>query len=251
MRPFRSPWCARWRHRKGFSACARRGSTCTSSRPRSTTSSTSTPSSSPASETPVIVSSEAAADVEVEPAVADDRRDSRPSRSSRLLQEYGPPAMLAILVGALAVLMYSTHRAGHWWGDDWALYIRQAKGLLDGHPNRVLTQNQFTVNMSDGPEFSPPLYPWGFPILLAPFIAVVGVDLDKLTIVPVLCACLFACCWYSLARKRVGLAPALIGVAAVTITPLLLSWTELIQSEWPFLAAAGVALVCLDWAAER
>jgi hypothetical protein len=200
---------------------------------------------------PVIDSSEAAADVEVAPAAPDDRRDTRPSRSSRLLHEYGPPALLAILVGALAVIMYSTHRAGHWWGDDWALYIRQAKGLLDGHPNRVLTQNQFTVDMSDGPEFSPPLYPWGFPIILAPFIAVVGVNLDKLTIVPVLCACLFACCWYHLARKRVGLAPALIGVAAVTITPLLLSWTELIQSEWPFLAAVGVALVCLDWVAEQ
>ena len=82
--------------------------------------------------------------------------------------------------------------------------------------------------------------------ILAPFVAVVGVDLDRLTIVPVLCACLFACCWYSLARRRVGFVPALIGVAAVTITPLLLSWTELIQSEWPFLAVVGVALVCLD-----
>ena len=30
------------------------------------------------------------------------------------------------------------------------------------------------------------------------------------------------------------------------MTPLLLSWTELIQSEWPFLAAVGVALACLD-----
>ena len=42
-----------------------RGSTCTSSRPRSTRSSTSTPSSSPDSETPVIVSSAAAADARV------------------------------------------------------------------------------------------------------------------------------------------------------------------------------------------
>jgi Dolichyl-phosphate-mannose-protein mannosyltransferase len=204
------------------------------------------PSSSRDWETPVIVSSEAAAEPEVVSADGDDRHHPEQSRSSGLLREYGPPALLALLVGALAVIMYSTHRSGHWWGDDWALYIRQAKGLLDGHPNRVLTQNQFTVDKSDGPAFSPPLYPWGFPIILAPFVAVVGDNLDKLTIVPVLCACLFACCWYSLARRRVGFVPALIGVAAVTITPLLLSWTELIQSEWPFLAVVGVALVCLD-----
>jgi hypothetical protein len=199
---------------------------------------------------PVIVSSEAAADVEGGQVGLDDQVALQELRSSRLLREYGPPAMLALIVGALAVVMYSTHRAGHWWGDDWALYIRQAKGLLDGNPNRVLVENEFTVNASDGPEFSPPLYPWGFPLLLAPFIAVVGVNIDKLTIVPVLCACVFACCWYSLARRRVGLAPALIGVAAVTITPLLLSWTELIQSEWPFLALVGIALVCLDRVAD-
>jgi hypothetical protein len=32
----------------------------------------------------------------------------------------------------------------------------------------------------------------------------------------------------------------------VTITPLLLGWTELIQSEWPFLAVTGGVLVALD-----
>ena len=123
---------------------------------------------------PVIVSSEAAAELDVAPAASGDPRDAQPSRSWRLLQEYGPPALLALLVGTLAVIMYSTHRSGHWWGDDWALYIRQAKGLLDGHPNRVLTENEFTVTMSDGSEFSPPLYPWGFPLILVPFVAVVA-----------------------------------------------------------------------------
>jgi hypothetical protein len=192
--------------------------------------------------TQVTVSSAAAADVDAD----DDRDQLQPRRSTRLLTQYGPAALLALLIGALVAVMYATHRSGHWWGDDWALYVRQAKGLLDGHPNRVLTENEFTVNRSDGPEFSPPLYPWGFPLLLAPFIAVLGDDLDRLTIVPVLSAVVFACCWFSLARHRVGYLPALIGVAAVTITPLLLSWTELIQSEWPFLAVVGVALVCLD-----
>jgi hypothetical protein len=166
-----------------------------------------------------------------------------------LIVRYGPALALAIVVGAMAATMYAARRAGHWWGDDWALYLRQAKGLLDGHPNRVLTENEFTVFSSEGPEFSPPLYPWGFPLLLAPFVAVLGDDLDRLVIVPVLCACVFACCWFDLAKRRIGYLPALVGIPAVTLTPLLLSWSELIQSEWPFLAAAGVALVCLDRAA--
>jgi hypothetical protein len=169
-----------------------------------------------------------------------------PGTFRRLIDAYGAAALLALVVGALAALMYATRRDGHWWGDDWALYLRQAEGLLHGHPNRVLTENEFTVTMSNGPEFSPPLYPWGYPIILTPFVAVLGADVDRLMVVGVLCACVFACCWFRLARRRIGYGPALVGMVAVTITPLLLSWAELIQSEWPFLAAVGVALVVID-----
>ncbi len=142
--------------------------------------------------------------------------------------------------------MFASHRSGHWWGDDWALYVRQAKGLIDGDAGRVIEENRFTVEASRGPAFSPPLYPWGFPLILAPFVAVVGTDLDQLAIVEVLCACLFACCWYLLAKPRLGPLVALTGVAAITLSPLLLGWTELIQSELPFMAVAGLALVGLD-----
>ena len=153
---------------------------------------------------------------------------------------------LAVIVGAMAAVMVASHRAGHWWGDDWALYIRQAQSLVDGTPGRVIDENLFTVESSQGAAFSPPLYPWGFPIMMAPFVAVLGPDVDRLAIVPVLCSVVFACCWYALAKVRLGVLPALTGVVAVTMTPLLVGWTELIQSEWPFLAVVGVALVILD-----
>ena len=154
-------------------------------------------------------------------------------------------AALALVLGAMAAAMFASHRAGHWWGGGWALYLRQAQGLLDGQPGRVIDENLFTVESSRGAAFSPPLYPWGFPIILSPFVAVVGTDIDRLTIVPVLCAMVFALAWFDLARRRIGSVPAMIGVVAVTMTPLLLGWTELIQSEWPFLAVTGVALVGL------
>lgn len=155
-------------------------------------------------------------------------------------------AALALIVGAMAAAMFASHRAGHWWGDDWALYIRQAQGLLDGNPGKVIDENLFTVDSSRGAAFSPPLYPWGFPIILAPFVAVVGPDVDRLTIVPVLCSAVFAVSWYALARRRLGTVVAMIGTVAVTMTPLLLGWTELIQSEWPFLAVTAGVLVGLD-----
>ncbi|MFZ8998215.1 MAG: hypothetical protein ACO3D0_07565 [Ilumatobacteraceae bacterium] len=158
----------------------------------------------------------------------------------------GEPAALAAVVGFAAAVMFASHRAGHWWGDDWALYLRQAEALLDGSPGRVLRENDFTVSNSLGAGFSPTLYPWGFPLLLAPFVAALGNDLDRLAVVPVLAASAFSVAWYLLARRHVAVVPALLGSSAVVLSPLVLGWTELIQSELPFMAVVAWSLVLLD-----
>jgi hypothetical protein len=158
-----------------------------------------------------------------------------------------PGVGLALVVGLIAAVMLGSRRPGHWWGDDWALYIRQAEGLLHLNPGDVARANEFTVGRSAGSPFSPPLYPWGFPLALALAIPFVGSDVDGLAIVQVVAACAFACAWFALARPRLGAGVALVGVAAVAVTPVLLSWGELIQSEWVFLAAAGIGLAWLDW----
>jgi hypothetical protein len=82
-------------------------------------------------------------------------------------------------------------------------------------------------------------------------VAVVGADVDRLAVVPVLCSVVFAVSWFHLATRRIGAIPALVGVVAVTLTPLLMGWTELIQSEWPFLAVTAVVLLALDRLAAR
>jgi hypothetical protein len=172
--------------------------------------------------------------------------DGRDPAARRWRRDLAEPIALALVVGAMAAVMFASHRAGHWWGDDWALYLRQADGLVSGRPGRVLTENELAVTLSRGPAFSPPLYPWGFPLVLAPFVAAWGTDIDRLAAVQVLAASAFACAWYLLARVRVGVVPALVGTVAITISPLLLGWTELIQSEWTFLAVATAALAVLD-----
>ncbi len=155
-------------------------------------------------------------------------------------------AVLACVVGVAALVMLLARRTGHWWGDDWALYLRQADALLHADAGRVAAENRFTVDQSLGPPFSPPVYPWGFPIVLTPFVAAFGTDLDQLALVSTAAACVFACCWYALARPRLGTSVALIGTFAVVTSPLVLLWTELIQSEWTFLAVVGLAFVGLD-----
>lgn len=154
--------------------------------------------------------------------------------------------LLAGVVGVAALLMLLARRTGHWWGDDWALYVRQADGLLHADAGRVAAENRFTLDASVGPPFSPPVYPWGFPLVLTPFVAAFGDDLDRIALVSTLAACVFACAWYTLARPRIGEPAALLGAFAVVTTPLVLLWAELIQSEWTFVAVVGVVFVGLD-----
>lgn len=164
---------------------------------------------------------------------------------------FAPGLALGLVVAAIAAVMLGSRRPGHWWGDDWALYIRQAEGLLHFNPSEVAQANEFTVTRSSGAPFSPALYPWGFPFALALAIPFVGSGVDDLAIVQVIAAVVFGCAWFGLARPRIGVAAALVGVPAVAMTPVLLSWGELIQSEWVFLAAAAVGLVALDVLARR
>ncbi|HWL42340.1 MAG TPA: hypothetical protein VNQ73_05305 [Ilumatobacter sp.] len=172
-------------------------------------------------------------------------------RAGVRIAPFAPGLGLALVVAAIAAVMLGSQRPGHWWGDDWALYIRQAEGLLHLDPGDVARANEFTVTHSSGAPFSPPLYPWGFPLALAVAIPFVGSGVDDLAIVQVVAALVFACAWFALARPRLGVVVALVGVPAVAMTPVLLSWGELIQSEWVFLASAAVGLAGLDLLVRR
>jgi hypothetical protein len=168
------------------------------------------------------------------------------SAAGERLRRHREHLALGVIVVATVVVAYAARTSGHWWGDDWALYLRQADSLFSGTVRDVIDDNRFTVDVSPGTEFSPPLYPWGFPLILSPFVAVIGLDLDRLMIVEVLSFAVFLVMWHRLARPRVGPVVALVGTAVLAMSPQYLRWTELIQSELPFMAVVLVALVVLD-----
>lgn len=163
-------------------------------------------------------------------------------------------AEVAVVFAVLAltvVVVLLMRRPGHWWGDDWALYVRQAESIFSGGTARVVADNEFTVAVTGPPEFSPPMYPWGFPLLLAPFVAVLGTDLDRLVIAQAVFFCWFLTMWYRLARPRTGTGLALGGLLVLAMSPQYVRWTELIQSEIAFIAVVMTALVVLDLPATR
>jgi hypothetical protein len=78
-----------------------------------------------------------------------------------------------VLLGAF----YLTHlREGHAWGDDFALYILQAKNIATGHP---LANTGYIFN-PQRPVIGPAAYPPAFPLLLSPVYRIWGLNLSMM-----------------------------------------------------------------------
>lgn len=152
---------------------------------------------------------------------------------------------LGLIVAAAAPLAVLLHRSGHHQGDDFALYLRQARSLFDGDIAQVIADNRFTVINSPGP-FSPAAYPWGWPLLLAPFVHFWGLDFDKLKLLEVACFCIWIVLVHGIIRRRGGRVLAFAITAVVGTAPMLLAHTDFLLSEYPHAVAIGVFVWWLD-----
>ena len=153
------------------------------------------------------------------------------------------------LLGLLAVVAgwaIGLHRTGHTWGDDFALYLRQSKSLFDGNVGQVIADNHFNVDNAAKPGFSPYVYPWGFPILIAPFYRLFGLDYARLKLVEVACFIGFLWCFHTVIRERMDRWVAFATVAFIGTTTFYLRYTNMVISEFPYMLAVGITLWYLD-----
>jgi hypothetical protein len=165
-------------------------------------------------------------------------------RAPRTTTSFLSGLALAGLVVTTAALAVTLHRNGHTMGDDFALYLRQARSVLDGDVREVVADNRFSVLYSTG-EFSPSAYPWGWPLLLSPFVHLWGLDYDRLKLVEVAAFCAWLVLVHGIIRRRAGRVLALAIVAVLGTAPMLLAHTDELLSEYP--AAAAVALFIWWW----
>ena len=163
-----------------------------------------------------------------------------------MLPWLGDHAGLCALVLAVAYVSVRLHRTGITWGDDWTLYLRQAESLNEGNIADVIADNRYNVDNAAQPGFSPYLYPWGFPLLLAPFARLFGDDWARLKLVGVVALCLFLCCFYAVIRRRIHPWAALGVVALIGTSFTYLRYTGYLLSEYPYMASAAATLWYLD-----
>lgn len=164
------------------------------------------------------------------------------SRDDRTLASTA--ALVTVLaVGAIAAI--ALHRNGHNQGDDFALYLRQARSIFDGDTAQVVADNRFAV-LNSGGAFSPIAYPWVFPLLLSPFVKWWGLDYDKLKLVEVASFCAWVVLVHGIVRRRAGRLLAIAVAAAVATAPALLAHTDQLLSEFPHALALGVFIWWFD-----
>jgi hypothetical protein len=139
-----------------------------------------------------------------------------------------------------------THRLGHSWGDDFALYLRQARSLLDGNIGQVIADNHFNVDNAAKPGFSPYVYPWGWPMLLAPFVRLFGIDYARLKLVEVASLCGFLWVFHEIIRARMARWVAFGVIVSLGTTLAYLVHTDHLISELPYMLAVAITFWWLD-----
>ena len=129
--------------------------------------------------------------------------------------------------------------------DDFALYLRQARSIFDGDTAAVIADNRFSVINSDS-GFSPLAYPWGWPLLLSPFVHLWGFDYDRLKLVEVAAFCLWLVLLHGIVRRRLGAIVAFAVTAVFATAPEFLEHTDQLLSEFPHLAAIAAVIWWYD-----
>ena len=154
--------------------------------------------------------------------------------------------ILAIILIVAASLGFATLTGGHNWSySDFAGYILQAKSILAGDLDGFIAQNSITILESDVPV-GPIAYPWGYPLLLAPIIAVMGISTLSMKILNILFFIIFLLSLYGIASKRLPQFESLALVAIFAFNPILIGSQDYILSDIVFLGLSTLTIFLID-----
>ena len=150
--------------------------------------------------------------------------------------------LLLVIVSVSLIISAGMLRRGHEWGDDWAWYVLQAKSLVDGTTAEFIAISDFT-NYQSTTHLGPLAYPWGYPLIIAPFYAVNGLSPITLKIPGLILYAGFLVCLYFLARSRLPQTESLLVTSLFAFNPLLIQFLDHILSDIPFLFFSTLTLL--------
>jgi hypothetical protein len=152
--------------------------------------------------------------------------------------------LLAFMIVISLILGAATLRRGHQWGDDFAWYVLQAQSTLNGTIDEFIEHSLFT-NTQSTTHVGPLAYPWGYPLILAPVLAIKGISPLALKLPGLFFYAGFLVCLYLLTRSRLTQTEGLIVVALFAFNPLLIDFLDQILSDIPFLFFSTLSLLLI------
>ena len=149
--------------------------------------------------------------------------------------------MLVMLLFAALMLSWNGLKAGHKWGGDFAAYIMQAHSILNGNPSEFIETNRFAVKNSTR-IIGPVAYPWGFPVLLAPFLALFGLNMLALKSLNIIFYLFFLITLWLGCRRYHSRFWRIILVSLFALNPFFLEIMNHIISDIPFLLFSTISI---------
>lgn len=167
------------------------------------------------------------------------------NKSSTKKDDYIIAAIFAVFVVILCVGKISS---GHNWGGDFALYISQAKSIVNGTMQEIVANNQIIMDSTDNGKviYGPYAYPWGFPLLLAPVYKAFGFDLNAFKIFCIVSYALFVAVFYVFCARRFPRIYSVIATLLFALNPTIITYAaDSVGSDLPFLLFSFVAMITI------
>ncbi len=123
-----------------------------------------------------------------------------------------------------AFLGASMLRSGHNWAySDFASYVMQAQSILTGTTSDFIEHNSVTIYQSDV-EIGPIAYPWGYPLLLVPVLAIAGFSTLGMKLLNVIFYLGFLLTLFALLYRRLSFYENIAILSLFAVSPILLSF---------------------------
>ena len=148
-------------------------------------------------------------------------------------------AFVAVLCGFLAAKLSPGMHAT---GTDWAMYVMPARNIVKGLP---YTQTGYVFQPESTTEVGANSYPSGYPLLLAPFYAVAGLDIRLFKLLNVAFLALSLWPVYLYARRTLPPGYSLLTIVALGFSALFLTNFDVIGSDAPYQLVSFLVLLLL------
>lgn len=139
----------------------------------------------------------------------------------------------ALAIAAITLFYILTIRTGHPWGGDFAMYIMNARNLVEGLDYKFT--HYITTDFVPHDYIGPQAYPPVFPAMLAPIYAWSGLTLWPMKVLVIVCFGVALWLMYRVLKQSSMPKLAMVSVLLVGICPWIWDFKDDIRSDLPFL----------------